>query len=326
MNPALQLPRIRYPSSSGGGRVVERIREDDGSPCDGALVGLPFDAAIPTRPGARRGPDALRSALARFAADRGEALWPAGARLTDLGDVDLSRLPVIEAHERVASALTEVLGRVAWLAAVGGDHSLTFPVFQALAAARGGTWGMIVLDAHHDVRPYTRDSISSGTPFRRCLELGPGVLAPERLVQIGIRRFANAAGHRAWCEERGVAIYEVEAVRGRGWKTVADEALTRAVGSADHLYVSLDLDVVDQAEAPGTSAAGPGGLGAEEFLAIIERVAGHPAFAAADIMELSPRWDPAGLTARLAARALLAIVAARWPAPAIEPAAPAAPA
>ncbi|HUP02261.1 MAG TPA: arginase family protein [Gemmatimonadota bacterium] len=290
------------------------MREDDGSPCDGALVGLPFDAAIPTRPGARRGPDALRAALTRFAADQGEAQWPAGARLTDLGDVDLARLTVAEAHDRIGSVLAGVLGRVVWLAAIGGDHSLTFPVFQALAAARGGSWGLIALDAHHDVRPYSRDSITSGTPFRRCLELGPGVLAPERLVQIGIRRYANIAGHRAWCEERGVAIYDVEAVRGRGWKMVADEALTRAVGDADHLYVSLDLDVVDQAEAPGTSAAGPEGLAAAEALSIVERLAGHPRFAAGDIMELSPRWDPAGLTARLAARALLAIVAARWPA------------
>lgn len=310
--PAFLPPRTRYPTSAGGGRVVGRMRTDDGCPCGGALVGLPFDLAIPTRPGARRGPDAFRAALAHFTADRGEARWPAGERLTDLGDVELSGLGVAEAHERVAAVLEGVLERVGWLVAVGGDHSLTFPVFQALVRTRGGSWGLVALDAHHDVRSYTRDAISSGTPFRRCLELGRDILPPERLVQIGIRPFANSASHRAWCEERGVMIRDAAEVRERGAAAAAEEALARAARGADHLYVSLDMDVIDQAEAPGTSAAGTGGLRAAEVIEIVERLAAIPAFAGGDIMELSPRWDPGGLTARVAVRAFLAMASARW--------------
>ena len=305
-------PRARYPTSAGGGRVVGRVRTDDGGPCGGALVGLPFDSGIQTRPGARRGPDAFRASLSRFTADRGEARWPAGERLTDLGDVELSGLAVVEAHERVAATLESVLDRVGWLVAVGGDHSLTFPVFQALARARGGGWGLVVLDAHHDVQSYSQDAISSGTPFRRCLELGRDVLPPERLVEIGIRPFANSASHRAWCQERGVMICDAAEVRERGAAAIAEEALARAARGADHFYVSLDLDVIDQAEAPGTSAAGTDGLPAAEVLEIVERLAAAPAFAGADIMELSPRWDPAGLTARVAVHAFLAMASARW--------------
>ncbi|MEJ2152182.1 MAG: arginase family protein [Gemmatimonadota bacterium] len=171
--------------------MVERIQPDDGGPCAAAIVGLPFDAAIPTRPGARRGPDAFRTALTRFSADQGSSQWPVGSRITDLGDVDLRNLGVADAHDRVVRVLSGVLDRVDCLIAIGGDQSLSFPVFRALVDARGGSWGLISLDAHHDVRPYSRDSISSGTSMRRALELE--ALSPKQLIQIGIRPFANSA-------------------------------------------------------------------------------------------------------------------------------------
>lgn len=309
--PLFTPPRARYPTRDGGARAVERVRLDDGTSCAGAIVGLPFDGAIPTRPGARRGPDALRTALARYAADRGSHRWPSDERLTDLGDVRLAGLAVGEAHDQVGRALEGTLGRVEWLLAIGGDHSLTFPVFRALTRARGGRWGLIALDAHHDVRSYTAEQISSGTPFRRCLELGPDVLDPRRLVQIGIRPFANALEHRAWCEEWGVGIIDVAAVRERGAGAVAAEALAVAGDGADHLYLSIDLDVLDQSEGPGTSAAGPDGLRLVELLEIVEQVAASDTLRAADLMELSPRWDAGEQTARAAARTLLAIVSAR---------------
>ncbi|MFN2384667.1 MAG: arginase family protein [Gemmatimonadota bacterium] len=292
--------------------ITDRIRADDGGTCAVALVGLPFDGAIPTRPGARHGPAALRAALARFAADAGSRGWPEAVTVSDLGDLPLDGQGVAAVHRQVAQSLEGILGRIGWLLAVGGDHSLTFPVFQALAAARGGAWGLVTLDAHHDVRPYTLDRITSGTPFRRCLELGPDVLPPARLVQIGLRPHANALEHRTWCEERGVALYDVEDVRARGAAAVAVEALARAGDGADHLYLSLDLDVLDQAEAPGTSAAGPGGLTLREVLDLVTPLAASPLCTGADIMELSPRWDADGLTARAAARCLLAMVTARW--------------
>lgn len=308
---SLLPPRARYPTSDGGGRLVERIQLDDGGPCAAAIVGLPFDAAIPTRPGARRGPDAFRTALARFSADQGSSAWPVGSRITDLGDVDLHGLGVADAHDRVAKVLGSVLDRVECLVSIGGDQSLSFPVLRALVDARGGKWGLISLDAHHDVRPYNRDSISSGTSMRRALELE--ALPPQRLVQVGIRPFANSAAHRAWCEERGVAVYDVATVRTRGIEQVAQEALERASLEADHLYVSLDLDVVDQAQAPGTSAAGPGGLSVSEVLRALEMWASSTTFSDGDIMELSPRWDWGDETARVAVRAFLAIASARWP-------------
>lgn len=304
-------PRALYPTSDGGGRVVERIQPDDGGPCAAAIVGLPFDAAIPTRPGARRGPDAFRTALTRFSADQGSSQWPVGSRITDLGDVDLRNLGVADAHDRVLKVLSGVLDRVDCLIAIGGDQSLSFPVFRALVDARGGSWGLISLDAHHDVRPYSRDSISSGTSMRRALELG--ALSPKQLIQIGIRPFANSAVHRAWCEERGVGVYDVATVRARGIGQVAQEALERATLKADRLYVSVDLDVIDQAQAPGTSAAGPGGLSVSEVLQALDVWASSPMFYGGDIMELSPRWDWGDETARVAARAFLAIASARWP-------------
>lgn len=308
---SLVPPRALYPTSDGGGRLIERIQPDDGGPCPAAIVGLPFDKAIPTRPGARRGPDAFRAALTRFSADEGSSPWPVGSRITDLGDVDLRNLGVAEAHDQVTNVLTGVLDRVDCLVAIGGDQSLSFPVFSSLVEARRGRWGLISLDAHHDVRPYSRDSISSGTSMRRALELD--ALSPNQLIQVGIRPFANSAIHRAWCEERGVSVYDVTAVRTRGIEVVAREALERASTGTDRLYVSVDLDVIDQAQAPGTSAAGPGGLAVSEVLCALGIWASWPTFSGGDIMELSPRWDRGDETARVAARSFLAIVSARWP-------------
>ena len=189
---------------------------------------------------------------------------------------------------------------------------MTFPLVEAVARARGGPWGLVTLDAHHDVRAYGRDSFSSGTSVRRCADLQ--AIDPSCIAQIGIRRFANAADHRAWCEDRGIVIYSVEAVRERGAAEVARDAIERVTREVDHVYVSIDLDVIDQAQAPGTSAAAPDGLSVAEVLDAVHVLAGSSRFAGADIMELSPRWDWGGETARVAARIFLAIASAQWPA------------
>lgn len=308
--PLFLPPRVRYAPSDGGGRAVERVQLDDGGEAQFCIVGLPFDAAIRTRPGARRGPDAFRTALARFAADPGEERWPIGSRLTDLGDIDLAGLSVNEAHERVLRAMATVLPRVDCAVAIGGDQSLTFPVVEATTRVRGGRWGLITLDAHHDVRAYGRDSISSGTSVRRCADL-PSI-EPASIAQIGIRSFANSADHRAWCEDRGIIVYGVETVRERGAARVARDAIERLSRDVDLLYVSIDLDVIDQAQAPGTSAAAPDGLSVQEVLETVSVLASSSRFAGGDIMELSPRWDWGGETARVAARIFLAIASARW--------------
>lgn len=273
------------------------------------LLGLPYDGGIPSRPGARFGPGALRDALAGFGAFDGERrLSP----VRDLGDLDLPSMNGKAAHARMQEAARRLFADEHPLPLlVGGDHGCTGSVIRGLAAARPALrLAVISIDAHLDVREYPDEhSLSSGTPVRRALETG--IAAGARTAVIGLRPFANSRHYLEWARERGMHLYTAEQVAERGAAAVARDALAAATGDADALYLSVDLDAADAAHAPGVSAAGVGGLTAREMIALVGAIAAHPWLVAADLMELSPPHDEGGRTARLAARLLLEVLSAR---------------
>lgn len=283
-----------------------------GEPLEGrrVLLGLPYDGGIPSRPGARFGPRALRDALAAFGSFDGERELAEGAALLDLGDLALPSMHGAAAHARIEEAARRLFAAGARPVFVGGDHGITGSLVRGLAAARPGlTLALVSVDAHLDVREYDDEaSLSSGTPFRRALETP--VLAGARTAMIGLRRFANSRYYTLWARAQGLCLYTVEEVAERGAVAVAREALARAAADADALYLSIDLDAADAAVAPGVSAAGVGGLAAREMIELVRTLAAHPRLLAADLMELSPPHDPDGRTAKLAARLLLEILAA----------------
>jgi formimidoylglutamase len=263
------------------------------------VLGLPYDGGIPSRPGARFGPRALREALGGFTTWDGEReVGP----VVDLGDLDLPTMNGREAHARIEEAARRLFAAGARPVFLGGDHGCTGSVVRGLAAARPGPrLALVSVDAHLDVREYEDDAhLSSGTPFRRALETG--VLAGERVAMIGIRRFANSRYYESWARERGVRLYRVAEVAERGAASVAREALASVCADADALYLSIDLDAADAAAAPGVSAPGVGGLSAREMIELVTVLAAHPKRIGADVMELSPPYDPDGRTARLGGR------------------------
>ena len=125
---------------------------------------------------------------------------------------------------------------------------------------------------------------------------------------IGIRRFANSHFYLDWAREQGVRLFSVDEVAERGAVAIASEALAQVTENADALYFSVDLDAADAAAAPGTSAAGPGGLTAREMIALVRTVAADKRLVGADMMELSPPYDVDHRTANLGARLLLEII------------------
>jgi formimidoylglutamase len=264
------------------------------------LLGLPYDGGIPTRPGARFGPKALREALAGFGAFDGERDVPP---VIDLGDMSLSGLTGMEAHARIEEGARRVFAAGALPFFLGGDHGCTGSIVRGLAAAGPGLRLAIVsIDAHLDVRE--TPALSSGTPFRRALETP--IASGDRVAVIGVRRFANSREHLAWARERGIHLYHVEEVAERGARAVAAEALA-ALGDADALYLSVDLDA---AEVPGVSAANVGGLSAREMIHLARTIAADSRLVGADVMELSPPYDRDGMTAKLGARVLLEVMVA----------------
>ncbi len=282
----------------------------EGEPLDGRTVvmGFPYDGGIPSRPGARFGPRAIRDALASFGSWDGERDVPP---VLDLGDVSLPGMNGADAHARIEDAARRVFAAGARPVFLGGDHGCTGSILRGLAAARPQTGlALINVDAHLDVREYDDEGhLSSGTPFRRGMETP--ILDGGHIAMIGIRRFANSQYYMDFATEQGIRVSPVEDVQTHGAMKVAKGALYRATEGADALYLSIDMDAADAAYAPGVSAPGTGGLTSREMIDIVRTVAIDPRLVAADIMETSPPYDQDGRTARLAARLLLEILAAR---------------
>lgn len=280
----------------------------EAEPGETVLVGLPYDGGIPSRPGARMGPRALREALGGFGAYDGERDLP---EVTDLGDLALPTMDGREAHRRMEEAARRVFAARTIPIFIGGDHGCTGSVIRGLAAARPDLrLALVTIDAHLDVREYDHEgSLSSGTPFRRAIETG--VLEGPRTAMLGIRRFANSRHYLDWARDQGIRLHGVEEIGERGASAVAAEAVAAVAADADAIYLSVDMDAVDAAFAPGVSAAGIGGLTAREMIDIVSTVAADPRLLGADVMELSPPFDRDSRTARLAARLFLEMVA-RW--------------
>jgi len=282
----------------------------DGEPLEGRTVvlGLPYDGGVPSRPGARFGPKAIRDALSAFGTFDGEReVAPA----LDLGDLALPTMNGAAAHARIEEAARSIFAAGARPVFLGGDHGCTGSVLRGLAAARPDIrLGLVTIDAHLDVREYDDEaSLSSGTPFRRALETG--ILDGNRVAMVGIRRFANSRHYLEWAEGEGIKAITMEEVAKQGAVQCAKAALHAATRDADALYVSIDVDAVDAAFAPGVSAAGIGGLTAREMIDLVQTIATHPKLVGIDLMELSPPYDQDARTAKLTARLLLEILAAR---------------
>lgn len=271
------------------------------------LLGLPFDGAIPTRPGARFAPEAIRRSLLRLAADDGERALTQ-VDIGDYGDVACLSGNVAATHDRCYELARAVASAAAFPVFLGGDHSLTFPCFRAVAE-RARPLGLITFDAHHDVRAYSAEQISSGTPFRRCLELGADHLRGQNLVQLGLRPFSNSRAYAEYCRSMGVTCLSVRDVEGRGAVEAARAAVEIAAAGTAGIYLSVDIDVVDAAFAPGASATAPGGLTAREILCGVATVARHANLVAMDVMEVSPPLDEGDRTSHLAALLIATVLA-----------------
>jgi formimidoylglutamase len=273
---------------------------------DFVLLGLPFDASIPTRGGAKHGPQAFREALPSLTTF-GNGVELSGRTVRDLGDLDLPPDSIREAHERVQVHAEEIFAAGAVPFFVGGDNGLTGAILRGLADARPGLkLGLIVIDSHYDVREYDdEDSLSSGTPYRRALETP--ICHGSRTFILGTREFANSSYYDGWVREQGITTIPVDAFDLRPAHEIASEVLARLEVSSDAIFLSIDIDA---AELPGSSAAAPGTLSSREMIAIVRTIASSRKLIGCDLSELSPPWDVSGMTAKLAARLFLETLSA----------------
>lgn len=265
----------------------DRIRE----PGTVAVVGVPLDHNGSFLQGPALAPGRVRATL-----HDGASTWwtePGIDLSSHPGWVDAGDIAGIngaaDAFPRIEAAMADLLGRGARVLAIGGDHSVSYPLLKATSAVHDAIT-VVHIDAHPDLYDdYEGNPHSHASPFARVLEAG----LVRRMVQIGIRTHNDH--QRAQAERFGVEVFEMK-----------DWSLDRLPALEPPVYLTLDLDGLDPAFAPGVSHHEPGGLTTRQVLDILHRL---PPLVGADIVEFNPHRDPTGITAALAAKLLKEIVA-----------------
>ncbi|KGP72717.1 formimidoylglutamase [Pontibacillus yanchengensis] len=269
------------------------------------LIGLPSSKSSISLSMAANAPSTIRKALNSFstyAATQKHDFKNEG--IVDFGDVPIHPTSVIETLDRLHISIQEMLQTDACdrYIMLGGDHGISFPSIHAFQK-KYGTIGVIQWDAHHDVRNLEDGGRTNGTPFRSLLE--EGIIKGEHLVQVGIRNYSNAQAYDQYAHDKGIHVYMMEDIEEHGILPIIDKELERLSNEVDFLYLSVDMDSVDQAHAPGCPAIGPGGFTSRELLSSIKKAAQHPKTKAMDIVEIDPSQDVRDMTSRLAAHVMM---------------------
>jgi agmatinase len=253
---------------------------------------VPYDAGSSFMRGAADGPAAIREAFhsdaSNYWSESGIDLGARGA-IVDAGDVSLWGEPDVRAA--IERSIEGVLEQGGSPLSLGGDHSITYPIVRALKRRMHPHLAVLHIDAHPDLYPeFQGDRYSHACPMARILEEG----LVERMVQVGIRTMTGV--QREQVDRFGVEIVAMRTL-----------SLAEELSFDVPLYISLDLDALDPAFAPGVSHREPGGLSVRQIIDIIQRVRAR--IAGADIVELNPRMDTDGITATGAAKLLKELAA-----------------
>ena len=256
-----------------------------------AVVGIPFDAYSSFMQGAALAPAQIRKAwnagAMNLCAESGIDL-DTHTNFVDLGDLDIAGEPAI--IEKIETTIDELLGHGVRIISLGGDHAITYPVMKS-CSTRFGKLDILHLDAHPDLYDsYDGNRYSHACPFARIME----EKLASRLVQVGIRTFNPH--QRKQAQRFGVEIIDMQNLQ-----------KATAIHWENPVYLSIDLDVLDPAFAPGVSHYEPGGMSTRQ---VIELIQGLPVpIAGADIVEFNPKRDPQEITAMVAVKILKEVAA-----------------
>jgi formiminoglutamase len=272
----------------------------EGKKGDIAILGAPLSKPSISHSGASFAPDAIRRCLNSFTTyNIEEETDISSQKIIDFGDIAMHPTSIDECHQRIYQATKDVTEAEAapFSIILGGDHSITTSTVKAIKETKGRV-GIIQLDAHHDLRNTEDGGPTNGTPFRRLIE--EGHLKGENLIQIGIRNYANAKAYHDYAIENGVTVYTMKDVRQREITELIQTSLTQLEDKVDTIYLSVDMDVLDQAYAPGCPAIGPGGMDPDTLTRAVQQAIQHPKVQTMDIVEIDPTLDIRDMTSRIA--------------------------
>ncbi|XP_033012394.1 agmatinase, mitochondrial [Lacerta agilis] len=274
---------------------------------DVAFVGVPLDTGTSNRPGARFGPRHIRaeSSMVRLfnpstGADPYHSLVAA-----DIGDVNVNLYNLKDSCRRIREAFQKIVARGCVPLTLGGDHTITYPILQAVAEKHGPV-GLVHVDAHTDTGDQALgEKIYHGTPFRRCVD--EGLLDCKRVVQIGIRGSSYSQDPYKYCRDQGFRVVLAEDCWMKSLVPLMAE-VRKQMGDKP-VYISFDIDGIDPAYAPGTGTPEIAGLTPSQALEIIRGCQGLNIIGG-DLVEVAPMYDASGNTALLGANLLFEMLCA----------------
>jgi agmatinase len=299
------------PRFAGPATYARLPRLDQVGSCDIAVVGVPFDSGVSYRPGARFGPAAIRegSRLLRPYHPGLDVSPFAAQQVADCGDIACNPFDITEALATIEAGAGELMDTGARLVTLGGDHTIALALLRAVAARRGPV-ALLHFDAHLDTwDTYFGAPTTHGTPFRRAWE--ENLLRTDHVAHVGTRGPLYGPTDLVDDLRMGFGIVSSMDVQDRGVPEVV-AGLRERVGDAP-LYISVDIDVLDPAHAPGTGTPEAGGLTSRELLSILRGLRDCD-IVGADVVEVAPAYDHAEITAIAASHVaydLISIMAPR---------------
>ncbi|SEO01434.1 formimidoylglutamase [Paenibacillus sp. OV219] len=293
-------------------RLSHWIRRWDGQEqLIAGIIGIPLSKSSISLSGASMTPAAVRAAFKSFTTyslEYGVDLQHMAVR--DLGDIQMHVTDIGECHSRIETCLTKLYEKQPSIVpiVIGGDHSISRPSVKAFSARYPGKKvGIIHFDAHHDVRNFEDGGVTNGTPFRGILESGAAL--GNNIAQIGIRGFMNSKPYHDYVLSKGVHVFTSRDVRISGMDAILAQAIAAVGDGTDAIYVSFDVDVIDQAYAPGCPAIGTGGLNPWDALDALYLLGALPQVRGIDFVCIDPTVDVRNVTSRLAVQFMLSFLA-----------------
>ena len=294
-------PHSSNKAYSGVSTFLDLPYNTDFSGLDVALIGIPMDLGVTNRTGARFGPRAVRDIERVGPYNHAlDEIPSAVLKAADVGDVPMrSRFDLTKSHEDIESYMKQVIAAGVKPLSVGGDHSVTYPIMKAVGEKQ--PLAMLHIDAHMDTGGiYEDEKFHHGAPFRRAVL--DGVLDPEHCVQIGIRGSVEMSGEFSY--ESGMTVIHAEDIETQGIEAVIEKA--RAVLDGKPVYITIDVDGIDPAYAPGTGTPEVGGMTPLQVQMLVRSLKGLN-IVGGDVVEVAPQYDSTTNTAHVAAQLLFEI-------------------
>lgn len=305
-----QVDATKIPRYAGLGTFARLPQISEVSEFDVAIVGVPFDSGVTYRPGARFGPSHVRDA-SRLLRPYNPAVdnEPFGAQqVVDAGDIPANPFDIHEAIKDIENGSRRLHERAQKLVTIGGDHTISLPLLRVLAAKHGPI-SVVHFDAHLDTwDSYFGADYTHGTPFRRASE--EGLIDRDGSIHLGIRGSLYSRTDLVDDRNLGFEIFSSIEFQDLG-VAAAIEKVARRVADRP-MYVSIDIDVLDPAHAPGTGTPEAGGMTSRELLSVIRSFSNNN-LVGADVVEVAPAYDHAQITGIAASHVIYELLSAMVP-------------